>query len=456
MSDLRAVPSVKPIYFVPREDLIGEVLIPSLSRAESVDCMVGFFSGQSLSVLAPGLASFIANSSEPMRLIICPVLGRADRDAIAQGYKSPESVVEQFISDGLLVPDALTKHTLRCLAYLISLRRVQMSVAIMKDALFHPKVWLIRCGSDVLAVHGSGNLTVSGLSKNYEQITVDNNWSDENGIFVVNRFRREFEEFWSRTSDVCQIYEFPDAIAKRLLREYSGRAAPTEAELLALIDDQQQIVKSVAREKKPFSIPAGLNYTSGDFEHQGKAAEAFANNGYRGILAMATGSGKTITAMIAAHGLFQREEKLLIVVAAPYLPLIAQWCEEMTEFGLEPRNLSSAPNMRARNQELASASRRLRLTDSPSVEALVVTHNTLCDPTFQAALQRADAPVLLVADEMHNLGREEFISRPPEAIPYRLGLSATPVRQYDQEGTVALEKYFGSTVFAFTLEQAIN
>lgn len=456
MSLLRTLDKIKPIYFVPGEDLIGEVLIPALSRAERVDCMVGFFSGQSLSVLAPGLATFIANSTQPLRLIICPVLRQVDREAIDNGYKAPERAVEEFLLDGLTVNDALAHHTLRCLAYLIGLGRVQISIAVMRDALFHPKVWLISSGADVLAVHGSGNLTVSGLSRNYEQITVDNNWSDENGKFVVDRFQTEFEQFWSRTSPVCRIYDFPDAVAKRLVREYSGLGTPSEAELLALLNQQSPASRSVANEPKHFSIPPKLNYSSGDFAHQGRAAAAFERNGFRGILAMATGSGKTITSMIAAHRLFERERKLLIVVAAPYLPLITQWCEEMVEFGLEPRNLSLAASMRGRNQEVALAARRLRLTDKPWAEAIVVTHNTLCDLTFQQALERADVPVLLIADEMHNLGREQFVIHPPEHIRFRLGLSATPVRQYDEEGTAALQRYFGDTVFSFSLEEAIN
>ena len=357
MSELRNLAGIRPIYFVPREDIVGDLLIPCLQKAETVDCMVGFFSAQSLSVIAPGLASFISNSTHPLRLIICPVLGPADRDAIEKGYKSVEAVVEEFLSNGLSVAEGLARHTLRCLTYLIGLGRVDIRIAVMKDALFHPKVWLISSGHDTLAVHGSGNLTVSGLSKNYEQITVDNNWSDDNGKYVVNKFKIEFENFLSHTSQECTVYDFPDALAKKLLREYGGTGAPTESELLELLDEKALVVAPAVRVRPTFAIPQTLNYTSGDFAHQGKAAEAFVANGFRGILAMATGSGKTITAMIAAHSLFQKENRLLIVVAAPYLPLISQWCDEISEFGVEPINLSLSSGSKSRNNELASAAR---------------------------------------------------------------------------------------------------
>ena len=63
---------------------------------------------------------------------------------------------------------------------------------------------------------------------------------------------------------------------------------------------------------------------------------------------------------------------------------------------------------------------------------------------------------MLIADEVHNLGSEGFITNPPDFFDYRLGLSATPIRQYDQGGTEQLFAFFGPIVFQFTLEEAIG
>src|SRR5712691_7174763 len=115
MSPLRDIAGLHPIYFVPREDIANEVLIPCLANSEGVDCMVGFFSGQSLSILAPGLGSFIANSEGALRLVICPVLRPEDREAIREGYSSAEMVISEFLNSGFTVEDSLSKHTLRCL-----------------------------------------------------------------------------------------------------------------------------------------------------------------------------------------------------------------------------------------------------------------------------------------------------------------------------------------------------
>src|SRR5208282_1702414 len=117
--------------------------------------------------------------------------------AISDGYSSPEQVVEEFLAAGLTVEDGLAKHTLRCLAYLISMGRIQIRIALMRDAIFHPKIWLISNGTDTVAVHGSSNLTVSGLSKNFEQVSVTRSWTDENSAYVIERFKTEFERMWS-------------------------------------------------------------------------------------------------------------------------------------------------------------------------------------------------------------------------------------------------------------------
>lgn len=451
---LRDIEGIRPIYFVPRENIAEEVLIPCLENAVTVDCMVGFFSGESFSILAPGLASFISVSSEPLKLIISPVLRAEDREAISAGCTSPEDVIREFLAAGLTVENALSRHTLRCLAYLISVKRLQVQIALLKDAIFHPKVWLISDGTDTVAVHGSSNLTVTGLSKNFEQVSVTKSWSDGNSSFVVERLRSEFNSIWCGRSSDCQVFDFPEAVSRKLLREYSGDQPPTEDELFAIMENEPED-KIIVASGNAFGIPPHLNYRTGDYAHQGRAADAFEANEFRGVLEMATGSGKTITAMICAHKLYQERQPLLVVVAAPYVPLIQQWCSEITPFGIKPVNLTEASGVRGRAREINRIKRRLR-TCSGNVEAVVVSHKTLCDDAFKVELQGFDCATFLIADEVHNLGSEGFTTAPPSFFNYRLGLSATPVRQYDDEGTAALFSFFGPIVFRFTLKEAIG
>ena len=132
-----------------------------------------------------------------------------------------------------------------------------------------------------------------------------------------------------------------------------------------------------------------------------------------------------------------------------------QWCDEIRPFGLEPINLKAAGGAAQRSRELGKVRRRLR-TGLSKAEAVVVSHDTLCSEAFLEAIEQFDCDRMLIADEAHNLGREAFITNPPEFFEHRLALSATPVRQYDADGTAALFSFFGDVVFRFTLEEAIG
>ena len=221
------------------------------------------------------------------------------------------------------------------------------------------------------------------------------------------------------------------------------------------MQETQETYETLETKRNTFEIPSGLRFEDGPFEHQGKAVKAWCEASFRGVLEMATGSGKTIAAMIAAYRLYSLYKPLLIVTAAPYIPLIQQWCDEIVPFGINPINLTKSLGPKGRASELASIGRRLR-QGRTSVETIVVSYHTLTDHEFRAQIADFNCTTLLIGDEVHNLGSERFISDPPTFFDYRLGLSATPIRQYDQEGTEALFGFFGPVVYRFGLEEAIG
>ena len=463
---LSAFSDIRPLYFLPADPLAEEVLIPSFRAADKVDCMVGYFSSAVLSELAPGLAAFISNSEESFRLVVSPYLREEDKAAIEEGTRTPEDIANALLDEFLVTEDALERHALRCLSHLLRVGRIEIRIAVMKDALFHPKVWVFERGEEALAAHGSSNLTRSGIRKNFEQINVSRSWEDGTQAYVVEKFKYQFERLWGNHEDDCIVVDLPKAVKDDLLRTYGSDAPPSEDEFLALYrkagrsneKDITTVPEPYVPQEREFAIPDWLRYEDGPFAHQGKAVKAWCDNGFRGVLEMATGSGKTITSMICAHKLFELHEPLLIVVAAPYVPLIQQWCDEIRPFGLEPVNLTIAGGAAQRAKEFGKVRRRLR-TGLSTAEAVVVSHDTLCSAEFCAAIERFDCDRLLIADEAHNLGREAFITNPPEFFEHRLALSATPVRQYDPEGTGELFDFFGGgeePVFHFTLEEAIG
>lgn len=412
---LRSLKDIRPLYLLPTDPLAEEVLIPGFQAAAKVDCMVGFFSSQVLASLAPGLATYIASSCNSFRLIISPLLRPEDQAAIEEGVKSSETIAREILKELTITQDLLEQHTLKCLSWLLRTGRIEIQVALMKGALFHPKVWLFGDGADVMAAHGSSNVTHAGIKLNVEQVAISKSWEDPNQRYVTEKLCDQFGQLWANKEDSCIVVTMPQAIRDGLLKTYRSETPPTEADLRALygrasgvVEEAPELYERLELPRSSFAIPPGLRFEDGPFEHQGKAVKAWCEAGFRGVLEMATGSGKTITAMICAYRLQEARKPLLIVVAAPYVPLIQQWCGEITPFGLRPVNLNEVHGAEGRARELNRIKRRFR-NGTSDVEAVVVSHRTLCDRVFQAGVEKIDCTTLLVADEAHNLGSLSLI-----------------------------------------------
>ncbi|RKU15342.1 hypothetical protein C6501_06875 [Candidatus Poribacteria bacterium] len=459
---LRAIPDIRPLYILPKEPLIKEVLIPCFQFANYVDCMMGFFSSKILVSLAPGLATFINSTAGNLRLVISPYLSSEDQNAIKEGISSAEEIAHDFLESVIFTEDFVAQHTLKCLSWMLRGRRLEIRIALMKNGLFHPKVWIFGEGDDIIAAHGSSNMTDAGIQKNIEQISVSKSWEGVSHYYITDKFSNHFKQLWADEDDSCTIISMPNAIKEKILKTYSSDTPPTEADIQEFYDkttnsiDESQGTYDFTKSTRPtFSIPSKLKFEEGPFEHQGRAVNAWCEAGYQGVLEMATGSGKTITAMICAHRLYEEQKPLLIIVAAPYKPLIQQWCDEIVPFGLKAINLTEAKGAKGRAQELSRIKRRFR-NRTNDIEIVVVSHKTLCKSEFKTKLKKFDCKTMLIADEVHNLGSEGFITEPPTFFDYKLGLSATPIRQYDKEGTEKIFEFFGNIVFAFTLEEAIG
>jgi len=191
-------------------------------------------------------------------------------------------------------------------------------------------------------------------------------------------------------------------------------------------------------------------------DYQQDAVQAWLSNQGQGILNMATGTGKTITSLLAASKLAELQNgRIILVVAAPYQHLVDQWVAELHEFGVMPIRAYQSrstwtDDLIARITEYASGGR--------DIVAVVTTHATFASDHFQDVIARGTgAESMLIADEVHHLGASHLREHLPDAVRARLGLSATPERWYDEAGTNALTSYFSNgVVFEYGLKQAIE
>lgn len=190
--------------------------------------------------------------------------------------------------------------------------------------------------------------------------------------------------------------------------------------------------------------------------YQQDAIRSWTQAGGQGILNMATGTGKTITSLLAAaHARRTMEDRLALIIAVPYQHLVEQWASDVRDFGANP---IMAFESRKTWQE--SLQREILEFNNHARDSLVVitTHKTFASEPFQQELQTiTGAEQMLIADEVHHLGAPHLRKGLPQSIPLRLGLSATPQRWYDDEGTSSLFRYFGDGIaYEYSLQKAID
>lgn len=450
-----ALQNLKSTWWVPMDPVADQVLIPALKRATEFECMAGYFGGGILRDLAPGLASFIVRTSAPIRLLVSPELSEEDQAALRLGNEADIealaiTAIAEALSDEVALTSALARHTRQCLAYLVMNGRLDLRVVLMRDGIFHPKQWTFKDGKDIVVLSGSANFTHRAVAANVEKLYLQATWKGDGNdcLDAIEKFNGYWE---NKYHDHAISVPLGRAVAEQLLKPYDSgsRPRPEDYERARELEgfDRVQPVS------EPFFIPSFIEWEDGPFGHQGVAVHKWEDADRRGVLCMATGAGKTISSLIAAERLWKSIGSLFVIAAVPTLPLVAQWTKEMREFGLRPYNTlkgSGDDHVRHIQEQLQYLE-----YDVSKVEAAVVTHDLLKRSDLRALLEANSARVLLIADEMHNLGTQTFINNIPQ-LRYKLGLSATPVRQYDDTGTAALLSYFGDVVYEFGLKEAIG
>lgn len=470
---LRGLVSIRALYEVPRDNIASEVLIPGMRVATRVRIMAGFFSSQSFAQLAPGLAAFIEGDNEPLEMLISPRISAEDRDAIGRAINDPVKVANEtmilLFEEARASQSAIAAHVVDCLSYLIAADRLHLRFVLMEQGMFHPKVWLLEQGDDVLAVHGSSNPTEAGLLYNSEAVSVDRPWVDGDAARERTLALTEmFEAYWHNKREKSLTVEASAGL--RISGEHEVERIPTTDDFWRawhedfkkgaappLPSEVPQPVWISGAPDQRLHTPGNLIWETGRFAHQGRAVRAWEDGGRRGILAIATGGGKTVLSFIAATRLQnENETPLLVVVLAPTSPLVDQWEAETERFGIRAYVLGrlGAGNRIADLHWIIAG-----LEHGVSRTEVLICSNSLYGGSSDLRQFLDAVPesirVLLVADEVHNLGTRTFLEHTPERAQYRLGLSATPIRQYDAYGTDALFDFFGPTLFEFGLDEAI-
>lgn len=456
----------KPKYYMPDERVISDVLIPGIANSKQIDCMSAYFNVAALRELAPGLAQFIASSDGALRLLVSVQLSPEEFEFPNDSLAGFARVLEQKGANDL--EEFLQTHTKECLAWLRKSGRLEVKVVIKKQGLFHPKQWHFIDGDDVAVLSGSANVTLAGLTTGVETYTLSRTWTSVEAREVWSSDQEFWREYWENKRDDALAISLDDALLHGYLAKYEKDSPPSEslfrkamdqfgkptetgtlgADLPDTPEDEPQITGVLAP-------PKSFVWDSGAYEHQGEAVKSWEVANHQGILEMATGSGKTLTSLLAASRLIAAQP-LLIVIAVPNRVLLKQWIEDCNYFGVQPYVADEALTQEAHLINIKALMSAVR-NSSVSQHVVIVTHDFIKNKKLSEFLSKpvnADL-CMLIADEVHKLSLESFLKSPPN-VKYRLGLSATPWRQNEADANKELVNYFGPIRFSFPLEKAIG
>jgi len=422
-----------PRYSTSRDDLIAAFYKPAIDRSIGYDRAVGFFRSSFFSIAGAPTASFALRGGR-VRLLCSPDLTEEDAAAIKRGIDMQEVIDEaarRELDRVLAFP--LARPAVELLAALVAERVLDIRFGVRREGpgIFHYKVGVFRdAEKNRLSFSGSVNETWQGWHPlgNHESFEVFQSWVTADSERVSDHVAY-FDRLWSGNADGLEVYEAPRAFRDQLLRF----APPREEGLRSMV---------AGKTPRPRSL----------FDHQLVGIENWKASGYRGILQHATGSGKTLTALHAARDWLTEFGPVLIVV--PSTLLLQQWyAEAERELAfLEPSVLLvGGGHDEWRNSSL------LRVHTEPGDDARVTiaTVQTASTDKFMELVRGGDH-LLLIADEVHRLGSEKFRNVLTLQSGGRLGLSATPIRVGDEQGTAAVLEYFGGVIDpAFSLHDAI-
>jgi superfamily II DNA or RNA helicase len=442
---------IKKSYDSDEDFILRDFYIPVLSNSIKYFRIAGFFSSSALAVAARGLAKFIENGGY-MELIASAKLRKEDVEAIKQGIEDPEKIIENnFIKDVDEIEDEFTKDHVRALGWMIANNKLKIKIAILTDdygnilddkseegyGMFHPKIGIFEDEEgNMLSFSGSVNESATGWIFNREEFKVFRNWDEEEKPYFDFDYKR-FKKFWDGNSKRTKILDATEAIQKKLIE-----IAPPKFEDLDL---EKWIKTENTKKHKATKL----------WDHQKQAIDNWISKGGKGIFEMATGTGKTLAALGCLNNMINKEKKLITVITCPYDHLVKQWLGEIESFGMECDMIIADSSNPGWKDEIVNDIYDIE-NDVSDKLIILTTHDTFSSNDFISIMQKTNIKLFLIADEVHGLGAPERKKGMLDKYDYRLGLSATPKRYFDIEGTEKIFNYFGDTVFKFTLKEAIN
>lgn len=420
-------PKVKSCLDTSEDNLIEELYLPCLKWAERFDRGVGFFTTGWISYNIEGMSDFASRGGK-MRLITSPILSNDDTDAMINSENNDIDAYKKFetalLDNVKTLEKEMKEDILNAFSWMLYDGIIDMKFAIpckrLEEGDFHDKFGVFYNEGEALSFSGSINDSKHGF-QNYESIKVFKTWSGTREYVEADITR--FKKIWECKDKNLKIYTIPDAVKEQIFQ--------------------------LRTSKRPYKRGQG---ESNKWVHQDKAVECFMEKEH-GILAMATGTGKTITAIKIINRLFQERKIKRVIITMYGNDLLDQWAMQMRETYKDKQI----------HYHYGSHKRMNDFIMHPDEALLLVSREANNLTKLLTLLDKAPGnykeDTLFIFDEVHGAGSGSFVGNLKGKLSpykYRLGLSATPEREYDEAGNNFLQNEIGEIIFTFSLEDAIR
>lgn len=448
---------IKNSYSSDDVDVLHEFYVPALSEAIEYKRLTGFFFSSSLAVAARGIINLIENEGK-MKIVSSAFLSKKDVESIKKGLKEPEDLIEEnMLKTFDEMKNEFIQNHIKALGWLVAKNKLEIKVAILKDekglpisaegvsntGIFHEKVGVLKDEKgNRMSFSGSINETGAAWQNNIEEFKVFRDWKPSEKKYF-NFDSKKFNKFWKNKANRMDVIDIPNAIEDELINNKPDSFSKLKA----------NISRKKSRNDKKIEL----------YDYQKEAVKSWLENDMRGVFEMATGTGKTFTALGSVRSYSKKFDENVIIISCPFGHLIQQWIKEIDKFGFSYPTITCDSTNRGWRNELADFLADIELKNKKNLIVLT-THSTFSSDDFRKIFQNfkkdADIPILVIVDEVHGIGAEKRQEGLLEIYDYRLGLSATPKRPFDPEGTDAIYDYFKgknkTIVFEFLLGRAIN
>lgn len=409
-------------------EILKDFVIPSLKESNRYYRSVGYFSCKAIIELASGVEELMQKDGI-IKVVTSPNLSEEDIKLISEGYEQRKKILTnsvltsihgEFLDDLEFVSEDIIK--------MIRDGKLDIKIVIGNNyGLYHDKVGFFRDeNNDTVCFVGSANETYSAYHTNYEKVRVYCSWKDETSNKIVYDELDEFDRIWDNKHNYLDTYDFTDSMREGLIKK---------------IEEHNEGISEKPSDNvnlRPYQI---------------KAISKWVENNYNGFYEMATGTGKTFTAIYSIKRLFEEMGNIFVTIVAPYKHLIEQWYSDLLRVFPDTKILrisSDHPHWESHLRTIVNTTIYAKIESKVIV---LITKSSYTLDRYRKHAKRLKMQNLIVVDEAHRFYNE--IWKTDLKYDYKLGLSATPYFK-DQNKTKELIKYFEKVVFRYSLEEAIG